>query len=193
MVARGDVSRPATQGDRLDGAIDLSVVSGAIYSCQPLIQRRMREQGARYWFYGGSPAPEVNGSQVVALYIRNWTMGCEGGLAYWTSFHGSSWDKPDDMALVLSGANGYPDRAVPTHRLSASRRAQQDIELFNLLAKRPGWSRQRVAQALGASLNLATKIESANADDPGKAQFTGVTAEALAGIRQAVVQALTAP
>ena len=64
IVARGDVSRPEWQGDRLDGACDLSVVSGAIYECQPLIQRRVHEQGARYWFYGGSPAPERTGARL---------------------------------------------------------------------------------------------------------------------------------
>lgn len=193
IVARGDVSRPEWQGDRLDGACDLSVVSGAIYECQPLIQRRMHEQGAHYWFYGGSPSPKADGSQVVAVYVRNWAMGCEGGLAYWTSFHGSSWDEPDDLALVLGAAHDYPGHAVPTHRLSATRRAQQDIELLNLLAKRPGWSRERVARALAASLNLASKVETSGADDPGRAHFAGITAESLAGIRGAVVKALTIP
>lgn len=120
-------------------------------------------------------------------------MGCEGGLAYWTSFHGSSWDEPDDLALVLGAAHDYPGHAVPTHRLSATRRAQQDIELLNLLAKRPGWSRERVARALAASLNLASKVETSGADDPGRAHFAGITAESLAGIRGAVVKALTIP
>ncbi len=54
-------------------------------------------------------------------------MGCEGGLAYWTSFHGNDWDVPD--------------------RLAAQRRAEQDIELLNLLAKQEGWSARRVARA----------------------------------------------
>ena len=56
-------------------------------------------------------------------------MGCEGGLAYWTSFHGNDWD-------------------VPTDRLAAQRRAEQDIELLNLLAKQEGWSARRVARAV---------------------------------------------
>ena len=190
VIARGDVSRPEWQGDRLDGACDLSVVSGAIYSYQTQIRRRMVEQGARYWFYGGAPGPDRDMSQLTAVYLKNWSLGCEGGLAYWTSFGGNKWDEASDLACVLMASHGYTSKVVPTMRISASRRAQQDIELLNLLAKKPGWDRQRVSRALTAAVNFTSSTQSKNADDPGRISFGEVNAEALAAVRAAVIRLL---
>ena len=190
VVTRGDISRPEWQGDRLDGACDVSVVSSAIYRSQPMIQRRRIEHGDRYWFYGGSPSLTTDLTQLAALYVKNWTLGCDGGLAYWTSFQGNKWDQADRLALVLSGAHGYDAAAVATDRIAAQRRAQQDIELLNLLAKKQGWSRRRVARAVAAAVNLESRTEARGADDPGSTSFAGVRAKDLAAIRVAVLKAL---
>ncbi len=190
VVTRGDISRPQWQGDRLDGACDVSVVSSAIYSWQRLIQRRRIEQGSGYWFYGGSPSTNVDLAQLAALYLKNWTLGCDGGLAYWTSFKGGGWDTPERLALVLGRGHGYADPAVPTDRLAAERRAQQDIELLNLLARKPGWSRRRVARAVAAAVNLESRTDARGADDPGRTSFGNVRAAHLAQIRQAVLKLL---
>lgn len=190
VVTRGDVSRPQWQGDRLDGACDVSVVSSAIYRWQPLIQRRIVEHGDRYWFYGGSPGPNRDLSQLAAIYMKNWTLGCEGGLAYWTSFHGNDWDEVDSLACVLAPKHGYKSLAVPTNRLAAQRRTAQDIELLNLLAKKKGWSRRRVARAVAAAVNLESRTDARGADDPGRTSFAHVRAEHLARIRQAVLKLL---
>jgi len=193
VVTRGDVSRPQWQGDRLDGASDVSVVSSAIYSWQPLIQRRRVEHGDRYWFYGGSPSSNTDLSQLAAIYLKNWTMGCEGGLAHWTSFKGGDWDKPERLALVLGGrTHGYKDPVVPTARLSAQRRVQQDIELLNLLAKKKGWSSRRAARAVAAAINLKSTTVARGADDPGTTSFAGVRADDLAQIRLAALKLLAA-
>jgi len=190
VITRGDISRPQWQGDRVDGACDVSVVSSAIYSWQPMIQRRRIEHGDRYWFYGGSPSLTTDLTQLAALYIKNWTLGCDGGLAYWTSFQGNKWDQADRLALVLSGAHGYKALAVPTDRIAAQRRAQQDIELLNLLAKKKGWSRRRVARAVAAAVNLESSTVARGADDPGSTSFAGIRADDLAAIRLAVLREL---
>jgi hypothetical protein len=190
VITRGDVSRPEWQGDRLDGACDLFVVSSAIYSYQAQLRRRMAEHGSRYWFYGGAPAPDRDMSQLTAVYLKNWMAGCEGGLAYWTSFGGNKWDEPSDLACVLMGSHGYGGKAVPTMRISASRRAQQDIELLNLLSRKPGWDRVRVTRALGAALNFASSTQAKNADDPGVITFGSINAESLATVRTAVIRLL---
>ena len=190
VTTRGDVSRPQWQGDRLDGACDVSVVSSAIYSWQPLLQRRIIEHGSRYWFYGGSPSTNVDLAQLAAIYLKNWTMGCEGGLAYWTSFKGGSWDKPERFALILGRSHGYSSPAVPTDRIAAQRRAQQDIELLNLLARKKGWSRRRAARAVAAAVNLRSRTDARGADDPGRTSFAGIRAADLARIRLALLKAL---
>jgi hypothetical protein len=191
VQCRGDVSRPQWQGDRLDGVSDITVVSGALYAFQPLIQRRRVEHDDVFWFYGGSPGVHADLTQIAAIYLKTWTLGCDGGLAYWTSFHGNDWDKADSLAIVLQANHGYKSLAVPTDRLSAQRRVQQDIELLNLLAEKKGWSRRRAARALAAAVNLASETVARGADDPGKTNFAAVRVDDLARIRLALLEMLS--
>ncbi len=189
VSTRADVSRPNWQADRLDGGCSL-LVSGTSSSWQHIFKRRVHEQGQKYWFYGGRGAPIDDSTQLAALYIMNWTLGCDGGLANWTSFHGNRWDEMDPLACVLSAKHDYTSKAIPTGRTTCCRRAQQDIELFNLLAEKKGWSRRRVARALSAAANLTATTERKGADDPGKTKFTNIRARDLAQIRLAVYNLL---
>jgi len=194
VVCRGDISRPQWQGDRLDGVSDLSVVSGAFYKYQTIIQRRRVLYGDRYWKYGGGLGPTQDNAGLVALYVKNWTLGADGGLAYWTSFGGSgdAWNKPVTLRVVhLKGGHGYRG-PVATTRLKAQRRAEQDIELMNMLARQPGWSRNRVARAVAAAVNLASKTEARGADDPGRTRFRDVHVRDLARIRYALAKEILA-
>lgn len=193
VLTRGDVSRPEWQGDRCDGSLDLAVVSSALYRYQPLLQRRQITQGEKLWFYGGGNGPTGDNAGVVAVYLKTWTLGVDGGLAYWTSFAGAdSWDKPDQLAVVhIKGNHGFAG-PVATTRLKAQRRAEQDIELMNLLAKQPGWNRNRVAQAVAAAVNLQSKTVARGADDPGQTSFGRVHAADLAKVRYALVQEILA-
>ncbi|PCJ52290.1 MAG: hypothetical protein COA79_24490 [Planctomycetota bacterium] len=189
VVTRGDVSRPEWQGDRLDGACEVSVVSSSIYSSQDIIQKRVHEHGSKYWFYGGGKGIATDLSQLSGLYMKTWTLGCVGGLAYWTSQHGNDWDEDDVLALTLSSNHGYTG-ATPTDRIVAQRRAQQDIELLNLLKNKKGWSYRRVVQAVNSSIDLASKTVRKNADDPGTTSMASISADKLSVVRKAVLELL---
>ena len=189
VVTRGDISRPEMSGDRLAGVLDLSV-SGSSGGWQTLRRRRELEDGTRFWFYGGRGSPTDDSAQLAAVYIKNWTLGCIGGLAHWTSFQGNHWDDSEPLSVVLSPNHGYTSLAVATDRLVTCRRAQQDLELFHLLAQKPGWSRRRVEQAVAAAVNLASTTVQAGADDPGVTRFHGIRAQDLARIRGAVLRML---
>ncbi len=194
VVCRGDVSRPQWQGDRLDGVSDLIVVSGAFYRYQPTVQRRRVIYGDRYWVYGGGGLPDQDNASLPALYIKNWTLGADGGLAYWTSFRDGEryWDQPHQLAVVhLRGGHGYAG-PVATTRLKAQRRAQQDIELMIMLSDESGWSRNRVAKAVAAAVNLSSKTEARGADDPGRTSFQDIHAHDLARIRYALARQILA-
>ena len=193
IACRSDVSRPQWQGDRLDGVSDLAVVSSALYQRQPLIQERRVVHGDRFWFYGGGLGPEQENAALAAVYIKAWTLGTDGGLAYWTSFSSQEgWDKPNRLAIVhLNGGHGW-DMPVATTRLKAQRRAQQDIELMTMLASQPGWTRQRVARAVAAAVNLTSETEARHADDPGQTRFKDIHAKDLARIRLAVAREILA-
>ena len=64
------------------------------------------------------------------------------------------------------------------------------VELLNLLAKRTGWSRRRVARAVARSVNLSSEIVSNNPDDPGSATFTGIEADDLFRMRMGILAAI---
>lgn len=194
VVTRGDVSRPEWQGDRCKGTLDLAVVSGALYSCQGLLEARRILDDERLWFYGGGNSPVGDNSSLAAVYIKTWTMGVDGGLAYWTSFaeQDGAWDRPQQLAVVLmQGGKGYKG-PVATTRLKAQRRAEQDIELMNMLARQPGWDRTRVARAVAAAVNLTSSTVARGADDPGQTSFKNIHAADLAKIRLALVNEILA-
>ncbi|MCK5528668.1 MAG: hypothetical protein KAI74_03210 [Kiritimatiellae bacterium] len=189
VVSRGDVSRPEWQGNRLDGTCDVIVVGGSIYGFQRLIQKRIHEYGNAYWFYGGGRGISADSNQMVGLYLKSWTLGCVGGLAYWTSEHGNDWDKDDTLAVVLSSAHGYTG-ATPSDRIIAQRRSQQNIELLNLLAKKKGWSRRCVIRSIRANIDLASKTVRKNADDPGLTTMKNADSKTLLELRKTVLEQL---
>ncbi|MFQ6049029.1 MAG: hypothetical protein ACE5K7_06665, partial [Phycisphaerae bacterium] len=194
VVCRGDISRPQWQGDRLDGAIDLAVVSRAFYRYNHMIQRRRVLYGDRFWVYGGGQGPDHDNAALVGLYIKNWTLGADGGLAYWTSFRGGAeaWDRPERLAIVhLRGGHGYKG-PVATTRLKAQRRAQQDVELMVMLARQPGWGRNRVARAVATAVNRVLQAQAGPADDPAGTRFEQLRAANLACIRLALAREILA-
>lgn len=193
VIVRGDISRPEWQGDRCDGTVDTAVISSALYNYQEMIQARRFTQGSKFWFYGGGNGADSDNTGLAAVYIKTWTMGTDGGLAQYTNFvTDENWDTPDRLALVyMKDAHGYK-APVATTRLKAERRAEQDIELMNMLAAQPGWNRTRVARAVAAAINLTSKTVAHGADDPGQTSFKDVHAADLAKIRLALAKEILA-
>jgi hypothetical protein len=91
----------------------------------------------------------------------------------------------------IASSHGF-EGPVATARLKAKRRAEQDIELMNMLATQPGWNRNRVARAVAAAVNLTSSTKAQGADDPGRTSFEGVHAADLAKIRYALTQEILA-
>src|SRR5205814_938796 len=110
---------------------------------------------------------------------------------YWTAFSGGpgAWDKANELAVVLPANHGY-DAWTPTVKLKALRRAQQDMELLNMLAARPGWDRWRVARAVASILDLSAKNEGRNAEDPRATVYARVHAPDMVALRRAVIDEL---
>jgi hypothetical protein len=195
MVSRADISRPTAQGNRVDHGVTLTVAGGGFYGEHFFISKRMKELGERYWVYGGGGGPEKDPTQLLATYIKMWRLGCDGGLAYWTSFTGFGWDdysKPDAMnAIVLKGEHGYKLKPTASYSLAIQRRSQQDIELMILLSKKPGWNKQMVSAFVDSAVNLASSTSSRNAEDPGSIKFSSVNADHLTRLRLCLQNELT--
>lgn len=186
---RIDLSRPQWQHDTLDGLATLMVVSGAFYPKHYVVENRIDRLGETYWHYGGGHEIGGDNLNLRALVYKDWSMGADGGLPYYTSFRGNSaWDKGDRLGLVLPGSPVDIKGPVGTLRLKVLRRAQQDIEYLNLAAGKYG--RGRVAGSLAKAINLSAEVESRHADDPGRASFEGLSEATFEAVRRRLAQLL---
>ncbi|HYF52543.1 MAG TPA: hypothetical protein VEJ63_24255 [Planctomycetota bacterium] len=190
VVGRNGVSRPEWQGDRLDAVSEFSdIAGGPMRDYYPLIRRRMLERGDTYWTYGGGLSVTKDVAMLQAGVLDAWCLGQIGVLPAWTAFEdgAAGWDADKGLALALPGAHGY-DTWTPTLKLKALRRAQQDCELYLLLAAEKGWDRWRVARALNAALPLKASTTDRPPEDVQQTEYENMRQEDFSRIRAAVIR-----
>jgi hypothetical protein len=192
MVFRADISRPMWQRDALDGLLDYAVVSSALRSYQRMVMDRKEAQGQVVLEYGSSNAIGDSNAQPLGWCLDAWTLGCDGVLPWQTMGSGDSWRRADDLALF------YPPRGfgepVPSIRLKAYRRGQQDVEYLTLLAqvlRQPRWA---VAQRVREELRLAgTRAGTGfRGEDAGVVRYARLLPEDVWRLRVRVGSALSA-
>ncbi|MFH1070076.1 MAG: hypothetical protein V1794_10705 [Candidatus Glassbacteria bacterium] len=183
---RTDVSQPEMTRGLWDGICNLWNSSGLFDFASTASYRMKRIPGEKYWSYGGGPGVADKLIRMQTSFFGHWAIGSVGDLPYWDSLRGEGWFRPSDLAVFYPGTNyarsgkNYPGPLAGV-RLKVIRRAQQDVEYLNLLAARPGWSREMVRKALARW-----------ADDPQAARlsFSGLTVEELFNLRRALVAAV---
>lgn len=180
---RIDLSRPQWQGDTLDGLATLAVVSRMFYPKNYVAEDRKDRLGEVYWHYGGGIDVGQDNLNLCALVYKDWGMGADGGLPYYTSFQGEQgWGDAERLAVVLVGTKVGIKGPVASLRLKVLRRAQQDIEYLNLVSKKYG--RLRASGSLAKAVNLAANVAGArDLDDPGRADFSGLSEETFEAVR----------
>jgi hypothetical protein len=177
MVFRADISRPQWQRDTLDGLLDYNVVSSAIRNYPRMVLDRKRTRGEIVVEYGSTNSVEASNLQPVAWCLDAWSMGVDGVLPWQTIGTTESWTQADELALFYppqAVSTGRASRAsvlpIPSVRLKAYRRGQQDVEYLTLwtqLHKQPRWAAGTKVRTV---LNLI-----------GKRQATGFTGDEDAG------------
>jgi hypothetical protein len=152
LVFRCDISRPEWQRDAFDGLLDYNVVGGAMRKYHRLVFDRQAANGEIVLEYGGSNPLEESNVQPVAWSLNTWSLGGDGVLPWQTIGNEDSWKNADPLALFYPGRTAGEREPVPSVRLKAYRRGQQDVEYLTLLAQikdQPRWAvGQRVLQAL---------------------------------------------
>jgi hypothetical protein len=152
LVFRCDISRPQWQRDAFDGLLDYNVVGGAMRRYHRLVFDRKAANGEIVVEYGGSNALEDSNVQAVGWSLDSWSLGSDGVLPWQTVGNGASWRRADPLSLFYPGRGGQEREPIPSIRLKAYRRGQQDVEYLTLLAqatKQPRWAvGRRVREAL---------------------------------------------
>ncbi|MBN2023734.1 MAG: DNRLRE domain-containing protein [Pirellulales bacterium] len=156
MLFRCDISRPQWQRDALDHVLDYNVVGGGPFRrYHRAVADRQRAFGQIVLDYGTTNAVDQSNMQPVGWCLDSWSLGSRGVLPWQTIGNAQSWTKGDALALFYPGEPIGQAEPVPSIRLKAYCRGQQDVEYMTLLAdvlRAPAW---QVGQGLRGALRLA--------------------------------------
>jgi hypothetical protein len=208
MVFRADISRPQWQRDCLDGLLDYLVVSSSMRTYPELVFERKRSFGQIVLEYGSTNPVESSNFQPVGWCLDAWSLGADGVIPWQTVGTPESWERADELALFYP-ARGRPAArgrrgpgaaasgvaaAIPSIRLKAYRRGQQDVEylaIWSRLHREPRWA---VGNQLRAALKLAgTRAATgfAGGEDAGRIDYARLGPRQLGALRVALGEALS--
>lgn len=192
MAFRADISRPQWQRDSLDGLLDYNVVSGVMREYPRIVFGRQQAEKQILIEYGSTNPVEESNVQPAAWCLDAWTLGVDGVLPWQTVGNANSWVEADTLSVLYPGRRG--GAPVPSVRLKAYRRGQQDVEYLTLLSqatKEPRWA---VAARVRETLKLAGHrgaSGSAATEDAGLIRFESLRPQDLWALRVRVGEALS--
>jgi heparan-alpha-glucosaminide N-acetyltransferase len=205
LVFRADISRPHWRRDSLDGLMDYHVVGGAMRTYPRLVFDRKRAFGEIVVEYGSTNPIEGSNLQPVGWCLDAWSLGADGVLPWQTVGNADSWDRADELALFYPAAGGLRARrgretraqhegVIPSVRLKAYRRGQQDVEYLTLWSRLHNEPRWAVGRQVRASLGLAgvrrgTGIT--DAEDAGRIDYTRLRPQDVWALRVAIGEAIS--
>jgi hypothetical protein len=194
VLFRADISRPEWQRDSLDGLLDYNVVGGVIHRYPRLVMDRKQREGQIVIEYAGANAVDQSNVQAVGWSLDSWSLGTDGVLPWQTVGTQDSWNRADELSLFYPPRPDKDDGPVPSIRLKAFRRGQQDVEYLTLLSLLTGEPRWSVGTELRDTLRLKGVREGtgiAAVEDAGRVQFSSLTPQALWALRVRLGQVLS--
>lgn len=133
---RIDISRPQFDRGELWGKADLWVVNGKSFEIYPRLLADRREfSGEEMWVYGQSSGVGESNRTLMAWALSAYR-GSARGLVPWqtVSKDGKALEVGDPLGIfILDPSAGGEPAVLPSLRLKAFRRAEQDIEYLELL------------------------------------------------------------
>lgn len=162
---RVDASAPWLARGLWDGVVDLDCSSWLPRVHADAAVRRRWFPDEQWQCYGGGSEAGMPADAMVGGYLARWSWGAVGELTWWNSFGtAASWRKPDHTAILYPDP-ARPGEALPSLRLKALRRGQQDVEYLELLAAHLGRGRAvRLLLALAGTDAAAAVLRQADAD-----------------------------
>ncbi|MFP4058619.1 MAG: DNRLRE domain-containing protein, partial [Candidatus Brocadiia bacterium] len=184
---RIDISRPQWERDFLEDVVDYYVCGGAFRRYRRMVLDRQRRNGMLIWEYGSSNAIEESNVQPAAWCLSAWCLGADGVLPWQTIGREASWTTADTLSLFYPGGAVGRRESLPSVRLKAYRRGQQDVEYLVLLARELGAPRWAVGRAARQALRLAGSARKGpdreGAEDAGTIAFRELSPVALWELR----------
>ena len=192
LSIRTDVSRPEFMGDRMDDSLDLMVTSGAVSNQPRLLEDILLTTDATLWWYGGGGRTYTDPASYMALFTDRWTKGCDGGMPVYTTFgESNAWNTSGSLRVVrFHPKTGMP---VASFRMKAYRRAQQDVELYNILAAKGGFNRWHLRDLIRKEFSTRIVTKSRGPDDPGYSTFEKLDVANFDRVREKVIATILRP
>ena len=190
IILRTDISRVNWIRDLLAGQIDLECASILFFQRNRFLLDNRNRCGREYWNYGTSNSPSETNVAMRSWCWRVW-LGGGDGLLPWCAVKGmDAWQQATPLTVFYVGKKFGKDEPFASLRLKAYRRGQQDVEYLVALARKPGWNRQMVTEAVDTTL-ARTNIVAGHSDTalsvPGSQQPTD---EELDRLRLRIVDAI---
>jgi len=202
LVFRADISRPQWRRDSLDGLLDYHVVGSAMRSYPRLVFERKRVLGEIVLEYGSTNPVEGSNVQPVGWCLDAWSLGADGIIPWQTVGTADSWQQADELSLFYPGrggsnradSNAVPPPPIPSIRLKAFRRGQQDVEYLELWSRLRNQPRWAVGQQVRAALKLAGTRQGTGVtggEDAGRIDYGRLRPRELWALRVAIGEALS--
>jgi hypothetical protein len=194
LVFRCDISRPQWQRDTFDDLLDYNVVGGAMRPYHRLVFDRKAAQRHLVIEYASSNAIEDANTQPVAWSLDSWSLGSDGVLPWQTVGNSDSWRRADPLALFYPDRNDGRRDPIPSIRLKAFRRGQQDVEYLTLLGQVQGEPRWALGQRVRETLRLTGERRGTGfaGEDAGVIHFSRLRPQDLWALRVRIGEVLSA-
>ena len=194
LVFRADISRPQWQRESLDGLLDYNVVGSAVRQYPRLVAERQAADGSMVLEYGSTNDIDQANLQPVGWCVDTWSRGLDGVIPWQTVGNDNSWKQADPLSLFYPDTNGTYGGPVPSIRLKAYRRGQQDVEYLTLYAQTSGEPRWAIGGQVQSALRLKAErkgTRSGVGEDAGMIEYGDLTPQALWALRIRIGEALS--
>jgi lysophospholipase L1-like esterase len=191
---RCDISRSQWQRDALHGVLNYNVASGAMLNeFQRMLIDRRDLLGQTVTNYGGSNPVEASNIYNAAWCLDAWSLGSDGVIPWQTVGTENSWKQGEATCVLYPGSTIARKEPIPSIRLKAYLRGQQDVEYLTLLQRTHSWPRHELARLLRAQLRLPHIPSATGWSDPesDSRHFANVLPEELWSLRVRIGEMLS--
>ncbi len=195
MLFRCDISRPQWQRDVLDDVLNYNVIAGgAFHQYHRLVMDRKQKFGQIVMPYGTTNNPADSNVQPAGWCLDSWTLGGDGVLPWQVIGSGDAWKRASDTSLFYPGQSIGLKVPVPSIRLKAYLRGQQDVEYLVLLTKQEKQSQLTLGQRVRAALPIHAQRHDTGFigdEDAGVMEFSSLRPQDLWALRMRVGRMLS--
>ena len=160
-----------------------------------LVFERKRTLGEIVLEYGSTNPIEGSNLQPAAWCLDVWSLGADGIIPWQTVGNAESWNKADELSLFYPARDARPHSGpIPSIRLKAYRRGQQDVEYLTLWSQLKNEPRRAIGEQVRTTLKLAGTRQGTGftgGEDAGRIDYGRLRPRDLWAMRVAIGEALS--